>query len=332
MSRKLTQSEFLERAKAIHGNKYDYSKSVYINSGEKIVITCRKHGDWITTPRSHVTGKKYGCKLCGYESVAQKRQYSNDVFIAKAKEKHGDKYDYSKTQYISSKEKVIVTCKQHGDFLANPSSFIYQRLHNGCPICKNEKIGDLKRKTLQEILDIHGGRFDIDYSTYQNNQSRIKVFCKEHGWFKVLANVHFRTKHGGCKHCRRNELDASIEQRTERYSKRHKERSQNDPIYVLKRRMRSRLRQIFRAMALEKNVSTPKTLGCDYEFLKTHIERQFHDGMSWDRINEIHLDHVIPLATAKTEADVIALNHFTNLRPMWAKDNLAKGDAIHYLI
>jgi len=54
--------------------------------------------------------------------------------------------------------------------------------------------------------------------------------------------------------------------------------------------------------------------------------------MSWDRMDEIHIDHIIPIATAKTEEDVLRLSHFTNLRPMWAKENLVKGAKVEYLL
>ncbi len=55
-----------------------------------------------------------------------------------------------------------------------------------------------------------------------------------------------------------------------------------------------------------------------------HIERQFKDGMSWERFDEVHIDHIIPMKTAKTEADVLRLNHYTNLQPLWAHDNMKK--------
>ena len=66
-------------------------------------------------------------------------------------------------------------------------------------------------------------------------------------------------------------------------------------------------------------------LGCSWEELKTHIENQFTEGMSWDRLSEIHIDHIIPLASATTEEDLIKLAHYTNLQPLWAKDNISKG-------
>lgn len=73
-------------------------------------------------------------------------------------------------------------------------------------------------------------------------------------------------------------------------------------------------------------------LGCTWREFKIHVERQFLKGMSWDNRNLWHIDHITALATAKTEAEVIALSHFTNLRPIWGSDNLSKGDKILFLI
>lgn len=92
-----------------------------------------------------------------------------------------------------------------------------------------------------------------------------------------------------------------------------------------------RIRSCLRRVVLQKTKSS-KLLGCSWVDLANHLERQFVDGMGWHNRNEWHIDHIIPLATAKTEADVIALNHFTNLRPMWARENMSKGAKVLNLI
>ena len=79
-----------------------------------------------------------------------------------------------------------------------------------------------------------------------------------------------------------------------------------------------------------KSKTTEEIIGCDLEFFVKYIESKFTDGMCWERINEIHIDHIIPLATAKTEEEVIKLCHYTNLQPLWAKDNLSKGSKINW--
>jgi hypothetical protein len=85
-------------------------------------------------------------------------------------------------------------------------------------------------------------------------------------------------------------------------------------------------------MGFSKSSSTAVILGCDWDQFKRHIELQFLPGMSWENTPEWHIDHIVPLASANDVEEVIALSHFTNLQPLWAKDNLRKSDKITRLI
>ena len=77
-----------------------------------------------------------------------------------------------------------------------------------------------------------------------------------------------------------------------------------------------------------KSKRSVECLGCTWEFFRDYIEQQFKDGMTWDNYGEWHLDHIIPLASAKTEEEVYKLNHYTNLQPLWAEENFKKSDII----
>lgn len=103
-----------------------------------------------------------------------------------------------------------------------------------------------------------------------------------------------------------------------------------NPIVLAKTRFRNILSQSLRRMDYGKKSKANDILGCSWEQLKLHIESQFVDGMTWENRSEWHIDHRIPLATAKTEEDVIRLNHYTNLQPLWAKDNLLKSDKLDF--
>lgn len=102
-------------------------------------------------------------------------------------------------------------------------------------------------------------------------------------------------------------------------------RSESDPVYATRRRVRTLVSMAFLKRGFKKGSTTEAILGCSWDELVTHIERQFLPGMTWENRHLWHIDHIVALATAKTEADVIALNHFTNLRPLWKPDNLKKG-------
>jgi len=88
------------------------------------------------------------------------------------------------------------------------------------------------------------------------------------------------------------------------------------------------MRNAFINKGFVKNSKTEDILGCKVEFFNEYIESKFTNGMSWERISDIHLDHIIPLATVVTEEDIYRLNHYTNFQPLWAKDNLQKSDKV----
>lgn len=108
-----------------------------------------------------------------------------------------------------------------------------------------------------------------------------------------------------------------------RQKKRH--RYATDPLYQLQRRLRTRTRLAFLNSPFKKESKTFEIIGCTQEELFQHIEQQFTDGMSWEHFGKIEVDHRIPLASAQTEEELIALCHYTNLQPLWAEHNRAKG-------
>jgi hypothetical protein len=109
-----------------------------------------------------------------------------------------------------------------------------------------------------------------------------------------------------------------------------KNRYHQDILFKIKTNYRNRLKDIFRDTGFIKKNRSINYLGCDIEFLKKHLENQFLDGMTWDNKGFYgwHIDHIIPLSSAKTEEDVYKLCHYTNLQPLWSKDNYNKGSKI----
>ena len=93
---KLTTEEFIAKAKAVHGDKYDYSKVEYVDSTTKACIGCKKHGDFWQKPNIHLQGK--GCFKCGREKIATSSRKSLEQFLQDAKRIHGDRYNYAKEE------------------------------------------------------------------------------------------------------------------------------------------------------------------------------------------------------------------------------------------
>lgn len=106
-----------------------------------------------------------------------------------------------------------------------------------------------------------------------------------------------------------------------------------NPLARLKHNIQTLVSASLRNKGYTKSSRTHQILGCDFKFFVQHIERQFAKGMTWEKIGtEIHIDHIVPLATAQSEQEVIALNHYTNLRPCWASENLAKSSKLEFLL
>lgn len=135
----LTTEEYINRAKVIHNDKYDYSLVKYKNCRTNIDIICKKHGIFSQNPRHHVE-KKSNCPLCRNEILSNKFSQNTEHFINKANKIHKNYYDYSKVNYINAKNKVIIVCPKHGEFIQLP----YNHLNgSGCPSCK-ESLGEKK--------------------------------------------------------------------------------------------------------------------------------------------------------------------------------------------
>lgn len=105
-----------------------------------------------------------------------------------------------------------------------------------------------------------------------------------------------------------------------------KTRRKNDYLYKLNRNLRKRVYALVSSKKWEKNFSITTELGCTGLELKEYLEKQFTEGMSWDNYGQWHLDHINPLANAKTEEELIKRCHYTNLQPLWAKDNIKKSN------
>ena len=98
----------------------------------------------------------------------------------------------------------------------------------------------------------------------------------------------------------------------------------------MRHKLSSRLRNLLNFKSYKKNKSINEVIGCSPEFLKHYLEEKFTDSMTWENHGFYgwHIDHVIPLSSAKSEDEIYQLCHYTNLQPLWAKDNLKKGGKI----
>lgn len=187
-SRKLKTDTFIIKANEIHKNKYDYSKVLYINIDSKVIITCKKHGDFSQRPMSHLQGK--GCPGC-----AGNAKHSIDSFIEKANGIHKNKFNYEKSDFKNVKTKIIITCPVHGDFEQIPSEHLSGY---GCKKCGNNTKYS-KEEYISKAKEIHGNKYGYQYLIYENSKEKIKIECPFHGLFEQRPNNHLNGQ--GCPKC-----------------------------------------------------------------------------------------------------------------------------------
>ena len=273
MARKLTQEEFIQKAKEVHGDIYNYDKTIYKNSRTKIAIKCKKHGVFYQEPASHLRGngcpicakennkktreqfitnsiqihqnlydyslvdyknskqlitikcnkcgnifkqtpnahlRGQGCPKCAVTKISEQVLYTQEEWINKANSVHNNKYDYSLVEYKGSNEKVCIICPKHGEFWQRASSHIFG---SGCPECAKLKQGP-KRKSSKEFIKnaiaIHGDKYDYSKVNYINSQTPVVIICPKHGEFKQKPSIHLRGS--GCPKCKSSKKELFIKE------------------------------------------------------------------------------------------------------------------------
>lgn len=199
---------FIEKARLIHGNKYDYSKAEYVDSQTKVKIICPTHGEFNQTPNAHLRGQ--GCPLCGIEHLANSFSKSQQQFIEEAKKIHGDKYDYSKVEYVNSRTKVCIICPKHGEFWQTPSNHLRGE---GCMECGKEKVRELRRYDAEQFIELakikHNNKYDYSKVEYIGSITKVCIICLEHGEFWQTPSNHLYGE--GCPKCKQSLLENKIE-------------------------------------------------------------------------------------------------------------------------
>lgn len=194
--------EFIRKSKVIHGNKYNYSRTIYDRSYKKVKIFCKQCGNvFLQTPAKHLTGQ--GCRPCSYRKCADQKRDSNEDFISKAKATHGFKYDYSDVNYQGRHNNLKIICKKHGVFIQLASVHLSG---GGCPECAIIKGGASRRLTTKEFIERsdqkHRGFYDYSLVEYKGAYASVKIICPEHGEFNQRPLEHLYDG-CGCQICGR---------------------------------------------------------------------------------------------------------------------------------
>jgi cytochrome c2 len=284
MSKKLTQAEFLAKAVAVHGDRYDYSQANYIGSRTKVIIGCPIHGLFKQTPASHLEGG--GCLTCAWAKPRRKpksRMPSSlaTAFLAAAKLKHGNRYDYSLIDYKTQRSHIIIKCPIHGLFKQQAGSHLRS---TGCPACahaaKKGRIA-VKPSTLfiARAAATHGDYYDYSQAVYKSTRDKVTIVCPKHGAFEQLPSNHINGS--GCPQCGKGRQGAT---RQEKWLERAqgkvctlyflKVHSENETFYKVGITHNS-LAKRFRATGID-------MVGYGYELLAKHSSVDARSIIDWE--------------------------------------------------
>lgn len=197
----MSTQEFIEKAIQIHGDKYDYNETIFNKMHDKVKIKCKKCGYvFEQLPYAHLNGQ--GCPKCKYKTISNKLSLGIKNFVDKARELHGNKYNYSKVEYINNVTPVVIICPIHGEFTQTPANHLNGQ---GCPKCSHKSSKYTTEEFKNKIQEIYGDLFDLNKVNYTDSKTRVKIYCKKHGYVDVLPSTLLKGK--GCPKC-------GIEERT----------------------------------------------------------------------------------------------------------------------
>lgn len=200
--------EFIRRAKEVWGDRYLYDKVNHKGNKKKVIIICRKHGEFKSNAYDFLHG--HGCPECARETSKEARRKEQELFIAQCRAKHGDKYDYSQTIYKGCQQRITIICSIHGPFKQWPQNHLSGE---GCKFCKIDLMKKLfsmgKDEFIRKARKVHGDKYDYSKVKYINNKTAVIVICPEHGQFLVAPQDHIQGGNG-CPKCQSSKGETKI--------------------------------------------------------------------------------------------------------------------------
>lgn len=251
------------------------------------------------------------CKKCNLEKEegdfhkSSKNKDGLVIYCKDCRKKDGIKYRENYNEQISERKRNYNINHSEKVKETNRISGKKYKLKNKEKIKQQTKL--YRKKNLQKIQAYRK-------SYKEKNRDRIKIYNLENSdHIKTYKKNYYQL----------NKIKISNTQ---------KSKYKNDPLFRIRILVRNRIIKFLKRKNISKSSSTFEIIGCNPYELKLHLENLFLSGMTWDNQNLWHIDHIIPLSSAKTEEEIYKLCHFTNLQPLWANDNLQKSNKLNYLL
>jgi hypothetical protein len=264
--------------------------------------SCGEFKDFDFFTKSTLEKAKLGnpceCKLCRKNYILEYRIKNKEKFKQYYLNYKNSGKSYAQKQAYYKKNKEILSIKRSAYSIKNKEKINeFQKSYR----IKNR---DKKIEYLKEW------RLKNSKSYREKNKDKLNKYSRELRMKKYYSDENYR-------------------ERAKKHNSEYiKKRIKRDPIYKLRVNLRCRIRNAIVLSGFKKTSKTKDILGADIPFVKKYLESKFKSGMSWGNRVEWHIDHIIPLSHAKTEKELLSLCHYTNLQPMWAKENISKSNKI----
>lgn len=240
------------------------------------------------------------CKICNIEKdISNFNKRGNGVYRNECKD--------CKSKYLKEYRRNNNTTP----YTIRKGLLIYKKICNTCGVEKDIDNFVKSKKQCRDCKKIYLKNY------YRQNKDRISEKNK---------NLYLENSEKKRRYAR--EYSKNNREKVNKRKREYKKKYKKDPLVILSDSIRARIRSALKSKGMKKTFKSLEILGCTMEHFKNHIESQFDDNMNWLNRSEWHIDHIIPISFAVTKEEVVMLNHYKNLRPMWAIDNILKSNHI----
>lgn len=219
--------QFIEKAKSIHGDLYDYSGAAYTHSMQPLTIICPVHGPFEIRPNNHLSSKQ-GCQKCSKRHRPTLEEFKQQAAIV-----HNNRYDYADVVYVNNKSKISIKCMLHGSFLQTPKDHIHNAA--GCPRCKRLITGQYHKNDTawftSEGIRKHSGKYDYSKVDYKRYHDKVEIVCPTHGSFFQTASSHIHNGNG-CPICSVQDYEGGYGEK--RFQSHPELKNKNGMLYIIR--------------------------------------------------------------------------------------------------
>jgi len=305
-----------------------------IIDGKCVCSTCKNllPVDDFYVDKKKKEGLSYSCKVCKLSQNKKSRERSPKTYRYREYQKEYRKNKRDESRIIREKEKLIIQQEKERIKKEREELKLKNSISRTCKVCEIEKpVNEMKGFTCLKCCNVQKRertkvrmKTDEEYRKLMNRKSyerRLRRMEQDEEYSKRINRKRYE------RELRKLETDEEYKERKRVYVKeKSRSRFNNDPLYRFKKLLRNNVRNSFKRGGFSKTSECRKILGADWDVVKKYFESKFAEGMSWDNMGLWHIDHILPISTATCEEDVIRLNHYTNLQPLWGEDNIKKSN------